>query len=103
MATAPPEPFTPRGAAAAPRVLVIVPALDEADSLPDTLDALHAAAPRVDVLVVDDGSHDATAAVARSRGVTVVRHALNLGVGAALQTGFRYAVERGYEIGRAHV
>jgi glycosyltransferase involved in cell wall biosynthesis len=88
---------TTRGAAF-PRTLVVIPALNEAASLPDTLDRLRAAAPDSDVLVVDDGSRDGTGDAARSRGVPVVRHAFNLGVGAALQTGFRYAVERGYDI-----
>ena len=80
-------------------VLVIVPALDEADSLPATLDELARVAPWADRLVVDDGSRDATAEIARARGVPVLRHAINLGVGAALQTGFGYAVARGYAIG----
>jgi glycosyltransferase involved in cell wall biosynthesis len=80
-------------------VLVIVPAHNEEASLGRTLAEVAATAPDVDVLVVDDGSTDATAAVARAAGVTVVRHPINLGVGGALQTGFRYAVERGYEVG----
>jgi glycosyltransferase involved in cell wall biosynthesis len=80
-------------------VLVIVPALNEEASLPRTLDEVRRAAPQVDLLVVDDGSSDATAQVARARGVAVLHHAVNLGVGAALQTGFRWAVARGYEIG----
>ncbi len=82
-----------------PRVLVIIPAHDEEESLPRTLDEVRAAAPDVDVLVVDDGSRDGTARVARERGVPVVRHPVNLGVGGALQTGFRWAVERGYDVG----
>ncbi len=80
-------------------VLVVVPALDEEASLGALLDEVRAVAPGVDVLVVDDGSRDATADVARGRGVPVLRHAVNLGVGAALQSGFRYALERGYSIG----
>ena len=82
-----------------PRVLVIIPALDEQASLPRTLDELRAAAPGLDVLVVDDGSRDGTARVARERGVSVLRHPFNQGVGAALQTGFRWAVEHGYDVG----
>ena len=78
---------------------MIVPALNEEASLPRTLDEVRRAAPQVDLLVVDDGSSDATAEVVRARGVPVLQHAVNLGVGAALQTGFRWAVERGYEIG----
>jgi glycosyltransferase involved in cell wall biosynthesis len=82
-----------------PRVLVIVPAHDEEESLPVTLDELRRKAPDIAVLVVDDGSHDATARVARERGVPVVSHAVNLGVGGALQTGFRWALRHGYDIG----
>ena len=80
-------------------MLVIVPSLNEEASLPRTLDELKGAAPDVDVLVVDDGSRDGTSEVARRQGVAVLRHAYNLGVGGALQTGFRWAVERGYDIG----
>jgi len=80
------------------RTLVVVPALNEAESLPPTLARLRAGAPGFDVLVVDDGSRDGTADVARAHGVAVVSHPFNLGVGAALQTGFRYATRRGYDI-----
>jgi glycosyltransferase involved in cell wall biosynthesis len=59
----------------------------------DVLDHLDA-----DVVVVDDGSRDETAAVAIAVGATVLCHPFNLGVGAALRTGFRYAVEHGYQV-----
>jgi glycosyltransferase involved in cell wall biosynthesis len=81
------------------RVLIVVPAYEEEQSLPGLLDELRARPPATDVLVVDDGSRDATSTVARARGVPVVRHPVNLGVGAALQTGFRFAVARGYDVG----
>jgi glycosyltransferase involved in cell wall biosynthesis len=80
-------------------VLVIVPAHDEEASLPKTLAEVRARAPEVDLIVVDDGSHDRTHDVARAAGVPVLRHCVNLGVGGALQTGFRYAIEQGYAIG----
>jgi glycosyltransferase involved in cell wall biosynthesis len=80
------------------RVLVVVPAMNEEESLPLTLDELARKAPGVDVLVIDDGSRDGTARVARERGVPVVSHAVNLGVGAALQTGFRWALVHGYDV-----
>jgi hypothetical protein len=83
----------------APRVLVIVPAHNEEESLPVTLDELRRRAPGLDVLVVDDGSRDGTARVARERGVAVASHAVNLGVGGALQTGFRWALQHGYDVG----
>jgi glycosyltransferase involved in cell wall biosynthesis len=82
-----------------PRPLVIIPALNEAESLPRTLDEVRAIAPGCDVLVVDDGSTDDTSAVARARGARTLRHPFNLGVGAALQTGFQWAVEHDYAIG----
>jgi glycosyltransferase involved in cell wall biosynthesis len=80
------------------RVLVVIPAKDEHESLPRTVAELRARAPGVAIVVVDDGSRDATADVARRAGIPVVSHPINLGVGAALQTGFRYAVERGFDI-----
>jgi glycosyltransferase involved in cell wall biosynthesis len=82
----------------AARVLIVVPAHDEEASLGLTLAEIRARAPGLDVLVVDDGSRDHTGAVARTAGVPVVRHAVNLGVGGALQTGFRYAMLQGYDI-----
>lgn len=83
----------------APRVLVIIPAHNEEDSLPATLAEVKAKAPGVDLLIVDDGSRDGTSRVARAAGVAVVRHPVNLGVGGALQTGFRWAVAHGYDVG----
>ena len=55
-------------------------------------------APDFDVVVVDDGSRDATAAVAVAAGARVLRHPFNLGYGAALQTGYKYAWRAGVEL-----
>lgn len=88
------------GESTAPRVartLVILPALNEEASLPDVLRELRLYCPTLDVLVVDDGSTDTTAAVARGKGAAVARLPFNLGVGGALQTGFRYAMAHGYD------
>ena len=94
--------MTPPDVASAPvaalRVLVVVPAHNEEQSLPLTLAEVRAKAPGVDLLVVDDGSRDGTARAARTAGVPVLCHAVNLGVGGALQTGFRWAYEHGYDI-----
>ncbi|HET7653644.1 MAG TPA: glycosyltransferase family 2 protein [Acidimicrobiales bacterium] len=79
------------------KTLVIIPALDEEESLPGVLAALRAQTPELDVVVVDDGSKDATASVARNAGVAVVSLPYNLGVGGAMRTGFRYALRLGYE------
>ncbi len=80
-------------------VLLVIPAMNEEASLPATLDALAHEAPWADVVVIDDGSQDGTSRVARDHGVPVLRHAVNLGVGAALQTGFRFAMTHGYRVG----
>jgi len=79
------------------RPLVIVPAHNEEECLPRTLGELAREAPGLDVVVVDDGSRDRTRHVAREAGVKVIVLPVNLGVGGALQTGIRYALERGYD------
>lgn len=79
------------------RTLVIIPALNEEESLPAVLATLRGGAPGCDVLVIDDGSSDATSAVARAAGVMVARLPFNLGVGGALRTGFRFAARHGYD------
>ena len=78
------------------RIVAVVPAYDEADSIASVVHELHAFDPELDVVVVDDGSSDATAATAVAAGAAVVRLPFNLGIGAAVQTGFRYALEQGY-------
>ena len=78
------------------RTLVIIPAYQEEAALPAVLDEL-ARLGAYDVLVVDDGSIDATAEVAKAKGAVVAQLPFNLGIGAALRTGFRYAHKHGYE------
>lgn len=77
------------------RVLVIIPALNEAATVGEVVNALRRRADW-DVLVVDDGSVDDTASVALAAGASVASHPVNLGVGAAIRTGFRVGAERGY-------
>jgi glycosyltransferase involved in cell wall biosynthesis len=79
------------------RTLVIIPAWNEEEALPGTLAELARVRPDLDVLVVSDGSTDRTAEVARFAGATVVELPFNLGIGGALQTGFRFAVRHHYE------
>jgi glycosyltransferase involved in cell wall biosynthesis len=77
---------------------VVIPAFREARTVAGVVSAVRAALPGCDVLVVDDGSDDATAQEARAAGAVVVRHPVNLGYGAALQTGYKYAVREGYAV-----
>ena len=79
--------------------LIIIPAKDEEAALPSVLATLAVTVPELDVVVVDDGSTDATAEVARAAGATVLSLPFNLGIGGALRTGFRYAVREGYQRG----
>lgn len=81
-------------------VLVCVPAFDEADNLPDVLGAIPAtvAGMPTHILVIDDGSRDATRAVAAARGAHVVSHPVNSGQGAALQTGYLVAERVGVDV-----
>ncbi|MDD5708160.1 MAG: glycosyltransferase family 2 protein [Kiritimatiellae bacterium] len=78
------------------RTVVLIPALNEEESLPSLLSEVRAHLPGAAVTVVDDGSADRTGAVARACGARVLRLPCNLGVGPAVQTGFADAVERGY-------
>jgi glycosyltransferase involved in cell wall biosynthesis len=91
------------GAAALPglaelRRVAIVPALNEEATLPGLIAELRAFDPGLDIVVIDDGSADRTAAVAAAKGARVLRLPFNLGIGGAVQTGFRYAFEHGYDI-----
>lgn len=74
--------------------LVVVPAFNEQHSIARVVQSVTEAG--WDCLVVDDGSRDRTRDIALHAGATTVSHATNLGVGAALRTGYRFAVENGY-------
>lgn len=78
------------------RVLVIVPAWNEARSVVTTLREIRSASSLYDVAVIDDGSTDSTAELAREAGATVISLPFNLGVGGAMRTGFTYAQRHGY-------
>jgi glycosyltransferase involved in cell wall biosynthesis len=80
------------------RVLIIVPAWNESGSIGEVVSEIRGELPGTDVLVVDDGSADDTASVARAAGAIVLRLPFNLGVGGAMRLGYRYAMQAGYEI-----
>ncbi|HZO97699.1 MAG TPA: glycosyltransferase family 2 protein [Gaiellaceae bacterium] len=83
---------------AALRRVAIVPAFNEERNVGRVLDELRALDPGLDLVVVSDGSADRTAEVAEAHGAHVLRLPFNLGIGGAVQTGFRYAWEEGYEL-----
>jgi glycosyltransferase involved in cell wall biosynthesis len=80
------------------QVLVIVPAFNEAEAVGGVIAGIRAVDSTYDVVVVDDGSHDATVAVARAAGATVLALPFNLGVGGAMRVGYRFARDNGYDV-----
>jgi glycosyltransferase involved in cell wall biosynthesis len=78
--------------------VLIIPAYNEEPRLEAVLREVLRAELGCEIVVVDDGSLDATSPIARSLGATVLRHPFNLGYGAALQTGYKYALERGADL-----
>ena len=80
------------------RIVAIVPAWNESGAIGKVVDEIKGFDSAIDVVVIDDCSTDDTAEVAESRGATVLRLPFNVGIGGAVQTGFRYALEEGYEV-----
>ncbi len=79
--------------------VLVIPAFNEAANLPAVLPETTARlGGEFEIVVVDDGSRDATAQVAERHGARVLRHPFNLGYGAALQTGYKYALQSGAEL-----
>jgi hypothetical protein len=79
-----------------PETLVFLPAWNEEANLPAVLDELRAGLPGCDVLVVDDGSTDGTAAVARAHGAKVLSFGANRGLQEGIAAGYAYAESHGY-------
>ncbi|MBN2104182.1 glycosyltransferase family 2 protein [bacterium] len=80
------------------KMLAIVPAYNEAGSIVEVVEDIQRVIPAMDVLVVNDCSTDQTEARARNTTSTVISLSFNLGIGGAVQTGFKYAAENGYDI-----
>ena len=78
--------------------IAIVPARNEEDAVAGVVEELRAFDAELDVVVIDDGSEDLTAERAAAAGAAVVRLPFNLGIGGAVQTGFKYALEHGFEV-----
>jgi len=78
------------------KTLIVMPAFNEQESVAAVIAEVFAKLPGASVLVVDDGSADETTKIARGAGALVATLPFNLGVGGAMRTGFRFAVENGY-------
>jgi glycosyltransferase involved in cell wall biosynthesis len=77
---------------------LIIPAYNEAQGLPCVFEAIKDADLEAEIVVVDDGSTDGTARTAAALGARVIRHPFNMGYGAAIQTGYMHALERGADL-----
>src|SRR5574340_113248 len=80
------------------KILIIIPAYNEEKCLAGVIEDLRSHYPTGDVVVVDDGSRDGTASVARMAGARCIRLPFNLGIGGAMQTGYQYAVAQDYDV-----
>lgn len=80
------------------RVLIIIPAFNEEKNIGGVVADTRLKVPSADIVVIDDGSTDMTVASTLSAGAKVISLPVNIGIGGAMQTGFRYAYERGYTV-----
>jgi glycosyltransferase involved in cell wall biosynthesis len=80
------------------RCIVIVPALNEAATVGRVIQEIREVDPDFTVVVVDDGSDDGTGAVAEAAGASLLRLPFNLGIGGAVQTGYRFALANGFDL-----
>ncbi len=80
------------------KILVIVPAYNEEGSVGKVVEEVHTHLPEAEVLVVNDGSTDLTSEIAQFKGAVVLNLPFNLGIGGAMQAGYQYAHQKGYDI-----
>lgn len=78
--------------------LIIIPAYNESSNIEKTVEAILRDAPDFDYVIINDCSTDNTLAICRERGFNVISLPINLGIGGAVQTGYRYAERQGYDI-----
>lgn len=80
------------------KLLIIIPAFNEEATISAVVGSIRKHAPQADIVVVNDGSRDRTAERASSSGAVVLNHLYNLGIGATMQTGYKYASRAGYDV-----
>ncbi len=78
--------------------LVIIPAYNEEQTIVQVYNEIKEKAPGYDIIVINDRSADSTAALCKKNGIKVIDLPINLGIGGAMQTGYRYACNKGYDI-----
>lgn len=81
-----------------PKTLVIIPALNEEDSIAHVIGSIRRSVPWADIAVLNDGSSDHTGEIAAAAGAIVLHLPYNVGIGASVQTGFMFADQHGYEV-----
>lgn len=81
-----------------PKILIIIPAFNESGSIGRLIREVQQSNPRVDLVVIDDGSQDTTGEEAKKAGALVATLPHNLGIGGAVQTGYQIALEHGYDV-----
>ena len=80
------------------KVLLIIPAYNEEKNIEKVVDNIIQNYPQYDYIVINDGSRDSTRDVCKARGYQYLNLSINLGIGGAVQTGYKYAKDKGYEI-----
>ena len=80
------------------KILVIIPAYNEAENIVNTVKSLKEKCPYADYVIVDDCSRDATRRICEENAFNYISLPINLGIGGGMQTGYRYAREHGYDV-----
>ena len=79
------------------KLLIIIPAYNEAESLRGVIERLRSTCPQYDYIIVNDGSTDETEELCEKNGYNVINHTVNKGLAEAVRTGMKYAIENGYD------
>jgi glycosyltransferase involved in cell wall biosynthesis len=79
-------------------ILIIIPAYNEEKNISGVIDGIHKETPFADILVINDGSSDYTLAILKEKNIPYINLPYNMGIGTAVQTGYKYATNKGYEI-----